>query len=37
MRDQLRDAQYGESKLDESRLQELLDNSWIEKGKPKDL
>jgi len=34
MRDQLRDAQYGESKLDESRLQELLDNSWIEKGVP---
>ena len=34
MRDQLRDAELGESTLEEQRLQQLLDTNWIEKGVP---
>jgi len=34
MRDQLRDVELGESEIEESRLQQLVDTSWIEKGVP---
>ena len=32
MRDRLRDAELGESDLEEGRIQELVDNTWMEKG-----
>jgi len=37
IRNQLRDAELGESTLDESSLQELLDINWVEKGKTSDI
>ena len=32
MRDRLRDAELGESVLEAGRIQELIDNTWMEKG-----
>ena len=32
MRDRLRDAELGDSGLEEGRREELVDNTWMEKG-----